>query len=74
VGGEFLSKYVAERGFGSDVAFAPREGRPDLRRIVVAVHLEVRGKPYLVRTELSGYADQAFRAAAWPHLPGRWRA
>ena len=30
---------------------------------VKAVHLEVKGKPYTVRTELKGQAYQAFRAA-----------
>jgi len=34
----------------------------DLRR-VKAVHLEVKGKPYLARTELSGQAYQGFQAA-----------
>jgi len=34
---------------------------------VEAVHLEVKGKLYLVRTELSG-------RSGWPYLPGWWRA
>ena len=33
----------------------------DLKR-VKAVHLEVKGKQYLARTELSGQAYQGFRA------------
>ncbi|HAF71538.1 MAG: Transposase IS4 family protein [Acetothermia bacterium 64_32] len=45
---------------GVEVSF--REVLSDLRR-VKAVHLEVKGKPYLARTELSGQAYQGFRAA-----------
>jgi transposase len=45
---------------GVEVSF--REVLRDLGR-VKAVRLEIKGKPYLVRTELTGHAYQAFRAA-----------
>jgi len=43
----------------------------DLRR-VLAVHLEVKGKHYLVCTELSGHAYEALRATGVVVPPGRW--
>ncbi len=39
----------------------------DLRR-VKAVHLEVKGKPYLARTELGGQAYQGFQVAVPPRV------
>ena len=52
-----LERRLREQG----VEVSVREVIRDLRR-VKAVHLEVKGKEYLARTELSGYAYEAFRA------------
>ncbi len=53
-----LERRLREQGVGASF----REVLSDLVR-VKAVHLEVKGKPYLARTELSGQAYQGFRAA-----------
>jgi len=53
-----LERRLREQG----VEVSVREVIRDLRR-VKAVHLEVKRKEYLARTELSGYAYEAFRAA-----------
>jgi hypothetical protein len=52
-----LERRLREHGVGASF----REVLRDLRR-VKAVHLEVKGKRYLARTELSGQAYQGFRA------------
>ena len=64
-----LRRRLEELGVGASF----REVWRDLRR-VKAVHLEVKGKPYLVRTELSGHAYQAFRAAGVGVPPRWWKA
>ena len=56
----FLFEVELRRRFGVRVSYW--EVLQDLRQ-VKAVHLEVKGKPYLARTELSGHACQVFRAA-----------
>ncbi|MGY4707880.1 IS1634 family transposase [Candidatus Bipolaricaulota sp. J31] len=53
-----LERRLKELGVGASF----REVLRDLVKLK-AVHLEVKGKPYTVRTELSGQAYQAFRAA-----------
>jgi len=53
-----LERRLKELGVGASF----REVLSDLKR-VKAVHLEVKGKQYLARTELSGQAYQGFRAA-----------
>ena len=53
-----LERRLKELGVGASF----REVVSDLKR-VKAVHLEVKGKQYLARTELSGRAYQGFRAA-----------
>ena len=53
-----LERRLKELGVGASF----REVLSDLKR-VRAVHLEVKGKQYLARTELSGQAYQGFRAA-----------
>ena len=58
-----LLEVELERRFkelGVEASF--REVLRDLKR-VKAVHLEVKGKQYLARTELVGQAYQGFRAA-----------
>jgi len=59
-----LERRLKELGVGASF----REVLSDLKR-VKAVHLEVKGKQYLARTE----AYQGFRAARVA-VPGRWRA
>jgi len=53
-----LERRIKELGVGASF----REVLRDLKR-VKAVHLEVKGKQYLARTELVGQAYQGFRAA-----------
>jgi len=53
-----LERRLREQGVGASF----REVLRDLKR-VKAVHLEVKGKQYLARTELVGQAYQGFRAA-----------